>query len=133
MIICFGIVLRLRQYLFNRSLWLDEALLTLNIISRSFLELLQPLDYRQGAPIGFLFLEKLAVQLFGNSEYVLRLFPFLCGIISLFLFYKVATHYINIKAVLIALGLFAISGWLVYYSSEVKQYSSDVAIVLLPQ
>ena len=33
-IIGLGVILRLRQYLVNRSLWLDEALITLNIIKR---------------------------------------------------------------------------------------------------
>ncbi len=131
MIICFGIVLRLTQYLSNRSLWLDEAYLALNIINRSFSELLQPLDTFQAAPVGFLIVEKLFVQALGTSEYVLRLLPFLCGIISLFLFCRLATHYIATKAVPIALGLFAVSDSLIYYSSEVKQYSGDVVIGLL--
>jgi len=130
-IICFGIILRLRQYLANPSLWSDEAALALNIINRSFLGLLQPLQPFQVAPAGFLMVERLMVQVFGNSEYALRLFPFLCGVVSLFLFYKVTKHYINEKAALIALGLFAVSDRLIYYSSEVKQYSSDVAITLL--
>jgi hypothetical protein len=129
--ICLGGVLRLAQYLFNRSLWLDESFLALNIIDKSFSELTQPLDYCQGAPVGFLMLEKLAVQAFGNSEYALRLLPFLSGIIALFLFYGMAKLCIKPKAVPIALGLFAISDPLIYYSSEVKQYSSDVAIALL--
>lgn len=130
-IIGLGLILRLVQYASNRSLWLDEALLALNIINRSFLELLQPLDYNQGAPIGFLMLEKLAVQAFGTSEYALRLFPLIAGILSLFLFYVVARRYITSTATPIALSLFAISGPLIYYSSEVKQYSTDVAIMLI--
>lgn len=130
-IICLGVALRLRQYLFNRSLWVDEAFLSLNIINRSFSKLLQPLDYNQGAPIGFLILEKLAVHTFGPSEYALRLFPFLFGTISLFLFYRVAKQSIKPKAVPIALGLFAILPSLIYYSTEVKQYSSDIVIAIL--
>lgn len=130
-IICLGVILRLVQYLFNRSLWLDESYLALNIIDRTFLELLQPLSYNQGAPIGFLILEKIAVQIFNSSEYVLRLFPFLSGIASIFLFYGVAKHFIKSEAVPIALCLFAISGPLIYYSSELKQYSTDVFITLL--
>lgn len=130
-IICFGIVLRLAQYFSNRSLWYDESRLALNIIYRSFPELLQPLDYNQGAPPGFLFVEKAAVELFGNSEYALRLFPFLSGIVSLLLFHRVAKRYLKPEAIPAALGLFAISGPLIYYSSEVKQYSSDVAVALL--
>ncbi|MDE5108199.1 MAG: hypothetical protein O4808_14405, partial [Trichodesmium sp. St17_bin3_1_1] len=58
LIIAFGVALRLIQYLSNRSLWADEAVLALNIVNRSYLELMQPLDYDQGAPIGFLIVEK---------------------------------------------------------------------------
>ena len=106
-------------------------MLALNIVNRSFSELFQPLSYDQGAPIGFLLIEKLAIQAFGNYEYVLRLFPLLSGIASLVLFYYVAKRTIDSKFVPLALALFAISEPLIYYSSEVKQYSSDVAIGLL--
>lgn len=131
LLIGFGIIVRLAQYLWNRSLWADEAVLALNIVNRSYLQLLQPLDYDQGAPIGFLMVEKLAVQIFGNNEYALRLFPLLCSIVSLFLFYKLAKGLIQPIAIPIALALFASLPYLVYYASEVKQYSSDVAIALL--
>jgi len=129
-IIGWGSLLRLTEYLFNRSLWLDELMLALNIINRSFYQLISPLDDAQGAPLGFLMLERLAVQVFGNSEYALRLFPLISGIISLFLFCLLAKRTIASKAVPIALGFFALSGPLIYYSSEVKQYSSDVAIAI---
>ena len=130
-IILIGVVLRIIPYLYNRSLWLDESLIALNIVERSFLKLLYPLNYSQSAPIGFVLLEKLAIQVFGNNEYALRLFPLISGILSLILFYQVAKRWINPKAVPIALSLFVISEPLIYYSSEVKQYSSDVAIALL--
>ena len=130
-IISFGILVRLIQYLFNRSLWADEAVLALNIINRSYLELLAPLDYEQGAPYGFLIMEKLAVQLFGNNEYALRLFPLLASVVAFFLLYELANRCVTRIAVPIALALFASLRYLVYYASEVKQYSSDVAIALL--
>ncbi|NES06344.1 MAG: hypothetical protein F6K22_28120, partial [Okeania sp. SIO2F4] len=131
LIIAFGVAMRLIQYLANRSLWADEAVLALNIVNRSYLELLQPLDYDQGAPIGFLMVEKLAVQILGNNEYALRLFPLICGVGSLFVFYELAKKWIPKSAIPIGLILFASLGYLVYYSAEVKQYSSDVAIALL--
>ena len=130
-LICFGIILRTAQYIFNRSLWVDEAMLALNIIDTPFSELLKPLEYNQGAPIGFLAIEILIVQLLGTSEYALRLFPFVCGVISLMLFVRVGKHFVENKSVIIAIALFAISYKLIFYSSEVKQYSSDVAIALL--
>ncbi|MGD1715885.1 glycosyltransferase family 39 protein [Dapis sp. BLCC M172] len=131
LIIAFGVAMRLIQYLANRSLWADEAVLALNIVNGSYLELLQPLDYDQGAPIGFLIVEKLAVQILGNNEYVLRFFPFICGVGSLFLFYELSKRLIPKSAIIIGLTLFASLPFLVYYSAEVKQYSSDVAIALL--
>ncbi|MEB3342156.1 glycosyltransferase family 39 protein [Okeania sp.] len=131
LIIAFGVAMRLIQYLSNRSLWADEAVLALNIVNRSYLELFQPLDYDQGAPIGFLIIEKLAVQILGNNEYALRLFPLICGIGSLFLFYELAKKWMAKSAIIIGLTLFANLQYLVYYSAEVKQYSNDVAIALL--
>ncbi|HAX80594.1 MAG TPA: hypothetical protein DCY88_33350 [Cyanobacteria bacterium UBA11372] len=126
----FGVVVRVAQYIWNRSLWADEAVLALNIVNRSYWGLLQPLDYDQGAPLGFLMVEKLAIQVFGENEYALRLFPLICGVVSLFLFYQLAKRFIQGWGIAIALGLFASLHYLVYYSSEVKQYSSDVAIAL---
>ncbi|MGF1492433.1 MAG: glycosyltransferase family 39 protein [Microcoleaceae cyanobacterium] len=131
LIVGIGVFLRTVQYLLNRSLWIDEAFLALNITNRSFTELLEPLDYNQGAPVGFLWIEKVIINLFGDSEYALRLFPFLCGIGSVFLFFRLARQYIKLPTLYIALGLFALCDRLIYYSAEVKQYSSDVAIALL--
>jgi dolichyl-phosphate-mannose-protein mannosyltransferase len=126
-----GILLRLRQYLFDRSLWLDESMLALNIIRRSAVELLKPLDYAQAAPVGFLWLEKLAANYFGTSELALRLFPLLCGIVSVALFALVTRKFLPPSTAPIAVGLFSVSEPLIYYSSEVKQYSSDVVFALI--
>jgi len=126
-----GIILRIIQYLYNRSLTEGEAALALNIIQRSYGELLQPLDYVQAAPLGFLMLQKFMTNLFGSHEYALRLFPLIAGIISLFLFFDIAKKTINEKAIPIALILFAAGNHLIYFASEVKQYSSDVTFALL--
>src|SRR6185437_4864993 len=120
-IIGVGIAVRFYQYVLAKSLWLNK----------SFPELLKPLDYGQVAPIGFLFIEKLSVQLLGNNEYVLRLFPFLCGIISLFLFFQIAKRLLGKEAFLIALTLFSLSAYLISYSAQLKQYSTDVTAILL--
>jgi hypothetical protein len=79
-----GAVLRLVQFFSCRSLWYDEALLALNVLHRSFKGLFQPLDYHQGAPVGFLLLEMLSTQLAGKGELALRTIPLLAGIASLF-------------------------------------------------
>ena len=130
LIIALGIFLRLRQYLVNRSLWTDEASLALNIVSRSFGGLTQPLDYGQGSPLGFLFIEKFSILALGNHDYVMRLFPLLCGIAALYLMYRIAREHLG-GAGLFALLMFAASATMIYYSSELKQYSSDVTASLL--
>lgn len=131
LIIIFGIFIRVAQYSSNRALWGDEASLALNIVNRSYLELLQPLDRNQAAPPGFLWIEKLFTQILGNNEYSLRLFPLISGIVSLLAFYKLGKWAGSAIALPIALILFACLRYTLYYATEVKQYSSDVMIALL--
>jgi hypothetical protein len=126
-----GSFLRLYFYFVNRSLWLDEAWLSLNIVNRSFLGLFNPLDYSQAAPIGFLLIQKTVVSFFGVWDYTLRLLPLLAGLASIPLMVSVSRKFGKGLAVFISLGLFAISTQLIYYSSEVKQYSSDILIALV--
>ncbi len=101
----FGILVRLIQYLNNRSLWLDEASLALNIINRSYGELAQTLDHNQAAPLGFLWLEKLSTQIWGNNEYSLRLLPFIASILALGVFYRLVCLYSSTWAAPIAIAL----------------------------
>jgi len=130
-IIGIGIILRVAQFIYNRSLTEGEAALALNIVQRSYSELLKPLDYVQAAPVGFLILQRFATNILGSNEYALRFFPLIAGVISLFLFFEIAKKTINNKAIPIALILFAVGDHLIYFASEVKQYSSDVALTLL--
>ncbi len=129
-IILLGAIARLVPYAANRSLWLDEAKVALTIARRSFSGLLQHIASGQRGPVGFLMLEKLASELGGINEFALRLVPLLAAMVSLVLFYQVARRCLRAKAALIALCLFAFSTSLIYYASEVKPYSSDVASTL---
>lgn len=131
-LLAIGAALRIWQYLANSSLWIDELALTRNIIDRPLAALWQPLDYAQVAPFGFLIVEKIATILFGVHEYSLRAFPLLSGLLSLFLFLAVARRMLDSDwAVAFGVGLFALGIPFVYFSSQVKQYSSDVAAGLL--
>jgi hypothetical protein len=130
LIVAAGAVLRVVRYAANRSLWLDEVLLATNILTRSFRGLLAPLDNDQGAPVGFLILEKLAVTIVGGSEYGLRLVPLIAGLVSLPLFWFVARRLLDVRIALLATALFAVCEPLIYYSSEAKQYGVDVVVTL---
>lgn len=129
-LVILGVLVRLVQYWSNRSLWGDEVSLALNIIDRSYGELSQPLDHNQAAPLGFLWVEKLATQIGGNSEYALRLLPFIASIVSLSIFYRLVRRYSSALAAPIAIALFAGGRYTLYFATELKPYSSDLAIAL---
>lgn len=131
LVIGFGVLLRAAEYFSNSALLVDEGALALNIINRGFAGLLQPLDYNQAAPIGFLVLERIAVLALGDSEYALRLLPFVFSIAGIVLFYAAARRVLAGWAVPVALLFFVSASQILYYASQVKQYSSDVAITLL--
>jgi hypothetical protein len=130
LLLLLGTALRLRQYMAGRSLWADEAMLALNIVNRSFGGLFRPLDYDQGAPVGFLLVEKMFNVVLGKHELALRFFPLLAGLLSLWLFYRLLRRLTSGAGLLAALALFAFNPRLIYYSSEVKQYILDVAVAL---
>lgn len=132
-IVLLGVIARAVHLFADRSLWLDEAMLALNLSERSFAGLTGPLDFNQAAPIGFLWAEKLAVALLGLDEIALRLWPYLAGVAALFVFAALTRRLLSAPAALFAVAAFALSTALVYYAAELKQYSFDVLFaVLLP-
>jgi len=125
-LIGWGFLVRIIPFLHNRNLWYDEANLATGIISLPFSQLANGLPYDQTAPLFFLYLEKLAVSLFGTSEMILRLVPLLAGLLSVLVFAKIARRLFDYPFAVMALAFFVFNSNLVYYSSEVKQYSLDV-------
>jgi len=130
-ILAAGVVLRVRPYLFNRSLWMDEAMLARNVVGRSFSELAAPLDYAQGAPLGFLWASKALIEVLGNRDYILRLVPLISGLVALFLFARLLGKLDLGPSICVALAVYAVGAQAVYYSTEFKQYSSDALVTLL--
>ncbi len=130
-IIAIGLLIRIIQYLVNRSIWLDEAMLALNIMEKNVFQLFGPLDRDQAAPYLFLLVEKILSILFGSSEFVLRFFPLLSSITALITFVFIANRLFEAKYSLIPILLFCFSSKLIYYAQEVKPYSSDVATALI--
>lgn len=131
-ILAFGALLRTIQYAARGSMWLDELAIAINVSERGMWQLLfRPLELRQIAPPGFLFLEKLGTELLGAGEAGLRLFPWLASLASLFLFWRVAVRFASGPAVAAGLLAFAASPSLVWYAGTAKQYSGDVAVTLL--
>lgn len=124
-----GVILRLVGYLGDRSLWLDEGSLRANIVGRSAGNLFQPMIGTQLAPLGFLASEVAISRWLGTEAMALRLLPLLGGIGALVGFVPLSRRVLTVPgpSSLIALAVFAVAGDLVYYSSELKPYSTDVA------
>lgn len=121
----------LYQFFFNRSLWLDESMLALGIINNDFAGLFSPLPHSQVAPILFLLIEKLNTVLFGSGEKALRLFPLIAALSSLVLIYLVGIALTGRKQIgLIAMTVLCCSPVFLFYSSELKQYIVDLAVML---
>jgi hypothetical protein len=131
LLIGFGVAVRLRQYLSHRSLWLDEALIALNVLSRGYDQLLKPLWFQQAAPVGWLWAERSAVDLFGRSEAALRLVALAAGIATLLAIWWAARRLLSAWLVPVAVAAAASVPYLLYYSNEVKQYELDAAMALL--
>jgi hypothetical protein len=129
-VVVVGSAVRIEQFLWRRSLWLDEALVTANIVQRSFSGLLRPLSGHQGAPVGWLWAERTAVLVLGNNEDSLRVVPLAAGMAAILLAWAVARRLLGPWPAVLATAVVAFSPAAVRYSVEVKQYSSDLAIGL---
>lgn len=126
-----GAALRLRHYLANRSLWLDEALLANQIIGRPLGALAEPLGSNQAAPVGFLAAVWASMAAFGSGEHALRLAALIAGLAALPIFVIVARRYLSQGAVPLAAIVFALAAPLLYYAAELKPYGWDVLAALL--
>lgn len=124
-LVALGIAIRFRQWSGARSLWLDEAMVSLNILNRSYRDLVRELDYGQAAPVAWLWSERAALELFGATEPVLRLVPLLCGIAVVVLMVPLAERVVGSSRGWVAVGIVALSPGLIRYSNEVKQYEID--------
>lgn len=125
-----GVVLRLLAFASNRPLYRDEKSLLENLVRLPVFDFRTMLTEYQLAPPGFLAIERTLVRLPGPDVLAARSFPLACGLAALFLFRRTARRFVAPHAVPIAVGLFALSDWLIYYSAEIKQYSCDLALTL---
>ncbi|MBN9122393.1 MAG: glycosyltransferase family 39 protein [Planctomycetes bacterium] len=125
-----GCGLRLVALFTDRCLWLDEAMLALNLVNRTPRQLLDPLDWNQGAPVGFLLAVKGTITALGASEWALRLVPFLASCAGVFGFAFLSRRLLPGHAATLATALMALSPYLISYAAECKQYACDAAMTV---
>jgi hypothetical protein len=110
------------------SLWLDEAALALNVLTRSFGMLAHPLDWAQAAPVGFLWIERLVAAHADVPDRWLRLLPLCAGIALPWLLWQLGRRVVGtgvgaLSAVTAAGSLLALR-----YSTEAKPYATDAVV-----
>jgi hypothetical protein len=125
-----GVLLRIARYAMDYPLWWDEAFVAVNFIRRDYLALLRPLDFGQVCPVLFLWAELTVVKLLGFSEWSLRLFPLVCGILSVLLFRRMAASVVRGTPLLLAVAIFAVAYHPIRHAADVKPYASDLLSAL---
>ena len=126
-----GALLRLRQFAHGRPLWIDEAMLAVNVLTRDFAGLLRPLDSDQLAPVPFLWAVRLAALVGGADERVLRLVALLAGLGLLAAVAALARRTLDPAPAALAAWLVALSPLLGWYSNELKPYVTDALAAAL--
>ncbi len=133
-----GILLRLILFLQNPSLWGDESALAFNVCNKSYKELFGGLDLLQASPVGFTMIVKLLLDIFNlQSDYardfVLRIVPFISGVLVVPVFYYLVKLVFkdNKQAILVSLFFFVLNPCAIIYSAQFKQYSTELFFSVL--
>jgi hypothetical protein len=132
-VIAAGVLLRVALYLRNPAVWHDEAALLVNVIDKTFSELLGPLEFSEAAPPLFMWLERAVVVSMGSNTFAVRLPVLLAACATVVLLVPLARRVVAAAAVPLAVAIVAFSRKLVEHSGEAKPYAIDVlcAAVLL--
>ena len=127
-----GVILHIVPYIYNRSLWVDEAMLVSSICCRSLNELIAlPLEWGQSAPAGWLYIVKILTLLFGTSETVLRICSLVTAIACIAVLYLLLRGRIRKSYALFFTAIFSLTDRFIYYGNEAKPYMSDNLCCLL--
>ncbi len=121
-----GVGLRIRMHLENRSLWLDPAMLALNVIDKSALELMGRLDWNQAAPPAYLLLAKAVGSAFNYSELALSFPSLIFGTGAFLLFIRLAIAVLGPARAPLAYIPMATCSTAIFYCSEFRPQSADL-------
>jgi hypothetical protein len=127
--IALAVGVRLTGYLARWPLFIDDARLATNIVSRSPVALTRPLAFEQTAPVPLLWSDWALTRLFGPNELALRAVPLIAGILTLVLLWQVGRDMLGPREGILAVLFAAGSPLLIYFgSNSVKQYGVDACV-----
>ena len=116
----------------ERSIWADEAWVALKVSQPAMADVLIDKSNRHYSyPPFFGVSVHLFTRVLGNGEAALRLFPCLCGVLSLLLIFLITRMLAGKFSALFSMFLLGFSPIAYLYSRELKQYSSDIFFALL--
>jgi len=120
-----GLAWRGLRYLLAFPVWGDEAFVAWNLLTRDFAGMTRPLEYSEFVPLLFMWAELGVCRAAGFSEPALRLVPFLCGAGAVLLLADFCRRTMRAPAAAAAVGIFAVSYYLVRHGAEIKPYAGD--------
>ena len=128
-----GIFLRTKLFLAKGVFEDDECRLALSLLEiHHFKDFFLPLSDAQSAPPFFTLLSLGITKIFGYQELALKTIPYLAGLGSIFLFYKLCKNYLqNRWVMLFGCFIFSINETLISFATTFKQYSTDILVSLL--
>ena len=119
------------RYGLGFPIWGDEAFVAVNFYDHSYLDLVQPLEYGQIAPLLWLWLEKACFDVFGASPWALRLPALLAGIASTWLMLRFCLRALPQPSALLGFAIFAASYYPLRHAVELKPYAVDLLFALM--
>ena len=131
LLVATGLLWRTARYLAAWPIWGDEAFVAVDFLTRNYGEMLKPSQYGQIVPLLFMWGELAICRTLGSSELALRLLPYVAGILSLLLYWRLARRVLSPRAALLPLGFFAAAYYAVRHGAEVKPYATDLLIALV--
>jgi hypothetical protein len=125
-----GLFWRTARYLLQFPIWGDEAMLAVNLVQLDYWHLTQKLNNCQVAPLLFLWGERAAFVSLGYSPLSLRLLPYLAGVVSVVLYWRLTRLMLGPLARCFAFGFLAVAYFPVAMSGLLKPYSCDLLMSL---
>lgn len=131
-IFAFAILIRTVIFACRNEFEDDECRLLLAFTDKTWWQMFLCIGNAQSAPPFLIIVERIWGNIWKYNEYALKTIPFICSIVSLFVFHKLtAKYYQNQYSRVAANLLFAINQPVVMFSSVIKQYTPDILICLL--
>ncbi len=132
-----AVLIRLKLLFINASYGQDASALA-SSLNQEYFRLFQNLKFFQAAPPFFMVTSKFILNLFSSynslelNDFILRIFPFICSVGSIFLFYFILKKMFSYNVfILFCLILFAFNPITITYGAQFKQYSTEILVTLI--